>query len=163
MNRAAHAAVVLGDDLHYSSAWQLAVGALDDPDVASISVEDPEGGAYDDITVRRHSRPPEHYQVKNSNTSKTVLDQTWLTTAEKKNSKSPIRRFADTWRELTSSGDTGPLILVTTRSVDGNDPMLATRDTSTGLLDAAKIAAAGSRSKLGIARDAWAKDAEAHP
>ena len=156
MNLAPHAAIVRGDDLHYSWGWLQAVLALNSTDIASIHVEDPDSGAYDDVVIRRHTGRDEHFQVKNSNTSGTSIDETWLLTATTGKGRAPLRHYYDTWADLGGPAINADLVLVTTRTVDPNDPILKLRDINTGRLPADTIRAATPRSALGKARARWA-------
>jgi hypothetical protein len=161
MSLASRAAALRGDDLQHAVAWWWACQAIGDPDIESVSVEDPEGGAFDDVVVRRKARPTVYWQVKNSNYGDTVIDDKWLLSSAGKSpdsrARSPLQHFHDTWRRLRDGSQDFELALVANRSYDHNQPILgACRDRSTWRLDVDSIRDASGRSALGRARDAWA-------
>ena len=158
MSLSRRAAAVRGDDFHHAVAWLWVCRMLHAPEtILTVSVEDAEGGAFDDVVVRRRVGGNVFIQAKSSNYGNKIIDGDWLLTAAAPGGKSPLRRFYDTYLRLSESGERFTLELWTNRGFDHVNPLLG------GLLDQKhdKIAtdqmlAAGTRSAVGKERDAWA-------
>ncbi|TDO44172.1 hypothetical protein EV643_117195 [Kribbella sp. VKM Ac-2527] len=164
MKLPARAAALRGDDYQHAIGWQWVCEALDDPDVESVSIEDREGGAFDDIVVRRRTQPNVYWQVKSSNYGDTMVTEDWLLTKKTESGSSPLQHFHDTWRTLRDAGEPLELALVANRGFDGGHPILgAARSLYDGKLRTDEIRTAGSRSNLGKARDRWTKHLEVDP
>ncbi|WP_327640857.1 SAVED domain-containing protein [Kribbella sp. NBC_00482] len=161
MTLPARAAALRGDDYQHAIGWRWVCEALDDPDVESVSIEDREGGAFDDVVVRRRTKPTIYWQVKSSNYGDTIVNEDWLFTKKTAKGSSPLQHFYATWRTLRSAAGSFELALVANRGFDASHPILgAARSLYDGRLQIDSIRLAGSRSKLGKARVRWAKHLE---
>ena len=155
MSLSRRAAAVRGDDYHHAVAWLWVCRMLQAPEmIQSVSVEDAEGGAFDDVVVRRSVGGDFYIQAKSSNYGDKIIDGDWLLTAAAPGGKSPLRRFHETYLRLSETGERLTLELRTNRGFDHANPLLG------GLLDQKhdKIAtdrmlAAGSRSAVGSGQD----------
>lgn len=153
MALAARAAAVRGDDLQYLRAWEWTVRALHDNTIQSITVEDPGAGSFDDIVIRREDGRIRFEQVKSSNFAETALSFAALT-ASRPAGKSLLQHLFQSWRDNRGAGN--EFALLSNRSLDPNEPVLATRDNLLGKLDSERIRTAGSRTRLGRALTQWA-------
>lgn len=156
---AAQAAILRGNDYQHAIAWLWISRMLSDPArIASVSVEDPEGGAFDDVVVRRHFGPDLYIQAKSSNYGSAVIDGDWLLEAESPASQSCLQRFYSTFRALEKTTDRFVLELWTNRGFDGKNPLLGKlRDLKHHRIDTPRMLDAGPRSKVGRERDRWAQ------
>ena len=132
---------------------------LSDPArIASVSVEDPEGGAFDDVVVRRRFGPDLYIQAKSSNYGSAVIDGDWLLEADSPASRSCLQRFYSTFRDLEKTSDQFLLEFWTNRGFDGKNPLLGKlRDLKHHRIDTRRMLEAGPRSKVGRERDRWAQ------
>ena len=73
--------------------------------ILSVSVEDAEGGAFDDVVVRRAGGGDIYIQAKSSNYGDKIINRDWLLTAAAPGGKSPLRRFYDTYLRLSETGE----------------------------------------------------------
>ena len=151
------AAAVRGDDYQYAIGWTAACEALCDPDIESVSIEDANGGHFDDVVTRRLSAPDTFMQVKSSNSGNVIVDSTWLLTAATPTGRSPLQHFHATWATLTAAGRPFKLILVTNRGFDHQDPILGGhRDLLTNRIRVEDLRAQRPASKAGKERQQWA-------
>lgn len=158
MNLPRRAAVVRGDDYQHAVAWLWVCRMLQPAErILSISVEDAEGGAFDDVVVRREIRGNIYIQVKSSNYGNRVINGDWLLTRTSAGGVSPLQHFHDTYLHLCEAGERFTLELWTNRGFDHNHPLLG------GLLDkkhdkmmTGQMIDAGPKSAIGGERDAWA-------
>lgn len=150
----ARAAAVRGDDFQYTLGWYHACEALTEPGIISVSVEDADAQSFDDVAVLREDGHHLYRQAKNSNYGNVPLAEAWLLGAKGKG-KSPLRHYYDSWQALRHTG-TPTFDLVTTRSVDPEDPLLKMRDLNTCLL-MPKAAEGSGRTDVGKARKRWAQ------
>jgi hypothetical protein len=150
------AAAIRGDDYQHAVGWYWACQALDDPDIASVSVEDAAGGHFDDVVVRYRQGPDLYWQVKSSNYGSVIVDGTWLLTPATRTGRSPLQHFHATWRQLHAAGKPFELALLTNRGFDPADAILRLRDLKTEKIDIAILTAAGPRSAAGRERQRWA-------
>ncbi|MFC0623254.1 SAVED domain-containing protein [Kribbella deserti] len=158
MTLPARAAALRGDDYQHAIGWRWVCEALDDPDIESVSIEDREGGAFDDVVVRRCTQPNVYWQVKSSNYGDTMVTEDWLVTIKTNKGSSPLQHFYTTWCTFRRAAQSFELALVANRGFDGGHPILgAARSLYDGRLRTDAIRSAGTRSKLGKARDRWAK------
>lgn len=127
MNLAPRAAAIRGDDYQHAVGWYWACQALDDPGIASVSIEDAAGGHFDDVVVRRRQSPDLYWQVKSSNYGSAIVDEGWLLTPATAAGRSPLQHFHATWRDLSDSGRAFELALLTNRGFDPSDPILRLR------------------------------------
>lgn len=132
---------------------------LSDPArISSVTVEDPEGGAFDDVVVRRHCGPNLYIQAKSSNYGSAVIDGDWLLEADSPSSQSCLQRFYSTFRNLEKTTDQFLLELWTNRGFDGKNALLGElRDLKHHRIDTRQMLEAGPRSKVGRERDRWAQ------
>ena len=156
---APQAAILRGNDYQHAIAWLWISRMLSDPArIASVTVEDPEGGAFDDVVVRRHFGPDLYIQAKSSNYGSAVIDGDWLVEADSPASRSCLQRFYSTFRDLEKTTDRFVLELWTNRGFDGRNPLLGQlRDLKHHRIDTRRMLEAGPRSKVGRERDRWAR------
>ncbi|WBM79131.1 SAVED domain-containing protein [Cryobacterium breve] len=124
MNLPARAADLRGNEFQHARAWRYAVDSLTDPDILSVSVEDPEGGAFDDIVVRRASSPNLYEQAKSSNYGSTIIDQEWLFAKKTTGGKSPLQHFFSTWTSVQARNEDALFNLVSNRGYDSTHRIL---------------------------------------
>ncbi|WP_420618038.1 tetratricopeptide repeat protein [Candidatus Poriferisocius sp.] len=130
---------------------------LEDRGIASVSVEDPDGGAFDDVVVRRRVGGHIYIQAKSSNYADSVVDRDMLLTAARPGGISPLRRFYATYTALSEDGGDFSLEFWTHRAFDDANPLLgALRDLRHDRIAVDRMLAAGQRSEAGTERDAWA-------
>lgn len=153
----ARSAAVRGDQYQYALAWRYACDALTDPGVKSISIEDPSGGHFDDVVVRRRdSLPDRYFQVKSSNSGSGVVSENWLMTSATPAGRSPLQHFYATWQNLSGGARPFALTLYTNRGIEGSDPILgALRDNKDAGIRVADLRSATSGSAPGRARSRW--------
>ena len=132
---------------------------LSDPArIASVSVEDPEGGAFDDVVVRRRFGPSLYIQAKSSNYGSAVIDGDWLLEADSPASLSYLQRFYSTFKDLKETPDQFVLELWTNRGFDSENPLLGKlRDLKHDRITTRQMLEAGRRSMVGRERDRWAQ------
>jgi hypothetical protein len=155
MTLPARAAAIRGDDYQHIIGWYWACRALTDPDIISVSIEDATGGAFDDLVILRSTGADCYYQIKSSNTDKTVVDAKWFTTATAVNGKSPLQHFHNTWAAHRHDDPCPRFQLITNRAFDPTDPILKLHDkysntVGCGLRPKTRGSAAGKQ------RKAWA-------
>ncbi|MFI7529701.1 SAVED domain-containing protein [Nocardia salmonicida] len=124
-----------------------------------MSIEDANGGAFDDIVVRSTAtsgRPHLYVQVKSGVDRGAVIDADWLVTARTPTGKSPLQHFHRTWVDVTAKGEPFVLRLLSNKNYDHNDPVLKLIDNLTDKLARTKLDALTPRSKGGIQLSAWA-------
>lgn len=157
MTLPARAAALRGDDYQHAIGWWWACKALDDPNIASVSIEDKDGGSFDDIVVRRTNNPSVYWQVKSSNYGNIVVDEGWLFNSSSEKGKSALQHFHHTWRRLRQIAEPFELALVTNRGYDGGHPILGDlRDLQNDAVNVEKLRGATPGSKAGKARKDWA-------
>lgn len=125
--------------------------------IVSVSVEDSDGGAFDDVVVRRTAGPHLYIQAKSSNYGNVIVDGDWLLTSRTPNGRSPLQHFFETYTDLKESGERFSLELWTNRGLDHTNPLLGElHDRKHDKIDTERMLAAGPRSVIGGERDAWA-------
>ncbi len=156
MKLSPQAATVRGADYHHAVAWLWACRMLQAPEtILSVSVEDAEGGAFDDVVVRRAGGGDIYIQAKSSNYGDKIIDGDWLLTAAP-GGKSPLRRFYETYFRLSETGERFRLELWTNRGFDHANPLLGRLlDRKHDKIATSRMLAAGARSAVGKERDAW--------
>jgi hypothetical protein len=149
---------VRGYQYQYALAWRHACDALTDPGVDSISVEDPSGGHFDDVVIRRRDFDADQYlQVKSSNSGSGVVDEQWLTSAVTSAGRSPLQHFHSTWRDLARGNRPFVLTLYTNRGIESDHPILgALRDNKAATIRVSDLRAASAGGAAGRARAKWA-------
>lgn len=151
------AAAIRGDDYQHAVGWVAACQALCDPDIQSVSIEDANGGHFDDVVTRHRSGPDVFIQVKSSNSGNVIIDSTWLLTPASPTGQSPLQHFHATWASLTTAGRPFELILLTNRAIDHQDPVLGDlRDLKTNRVRVDELRTRAARSKAGKERRQWA-------
>lgn len=123
--------------------------------ISSVSVEDPEGGAFDDVVVRRTSEPNLYIQAKSSNYAATIINGEWLTTSRSPKGRSPLQKFYDTCTTMIERGDRFSLALWTNRGFDNQNPLLGLRDNKHDKIQTGNMLAASPNSSIGKEREAW--------
>jgi hypothetical protein len=157
MTLSPRAAAVRGDDYQYAVGWVAACEALCDADIESVSVEDADGGHFDDVVTRRRAGPDIFIQVKSSNSGNVIVDSSWLLTPVAKAGKSPLQHFHATWSSLSASGRSFELILLTNRGFDHQDPILGEfRDLVTNKVRIDELRRRAPASQAGKERERWA-------
>lgn len=157
MNLAARAADLRGNEFQHARAWRYAVDSLTDPDIVSVSVEDRDGGAFDDIVVRRVSAPNLYEQAKSSNYGNTIIDQEWLFTKRTEGGRSPLQHFFRTWQEVRERGESAQFNLVTNRGFDSTNRILGqARDQWDSRIVASRLEG-GTKTANGRALKEWAE------
>ena len=121
--------------------------------IVSVGVEVDGAGNLDDVVLYR-MRPPNTYtQVKYTVDSSTPANLAYLSAPSSSGGRSILAKVADTWRQLTSSGEPVQLAIVSNRQTDPSDALLAARDSRTRRL---LPRAAGTTGRVKHARAAWA-------
>ena len=156
---AAQAAILRGNDYQHAIAWLWISRMLSDPTrIASVTVEDPGGGAFDDVVVRRRFGPDLYIQAKSSNYGSVVIDGDWLLEVDSPASRSCLQRFYSTFRALEKTTEQFVLEFWTNRGFDGRNPLLGKlRDLKHDRIDTRRMLEAGRRSRVGRERDRWAE------
>ena len=156
MTLPSQAALVRGHDYHHAIGWLWACKMLaGQSSISSVSIEDPEGGAFDDVVVRRTSEPDLYIQAKSSNYAETIINREWLITSSSPKGLSPLQRFYKTYTTLLERGDRFSLALWTNRGFDHQNPLLRLRDNKHYKIQAGRVLAASPNSLIGKERDAW--------
>lgn len=158
MTLPARAAAIRGDDYQHAIGAYHACRVLTDPDIATVSVEDADGGAFDDIVVRVRSgcgKPHEYIQTKSSNYNNQIIDEAWLLTARTAKGKSPLQHFHDSWAMLTQAGEPFHLTLLSNRNFAETDDLLSLIDRDTDTIPPAKLEVSNA-SNVGKALERWA-------
>lgn len=151
------AAAIRGDDYQHAIAWYWACEMLCDSDIISVSVEDRAGGTFDDIVVLRHTGVNTYIQAKSSNYGDKVVNQEWLFAAKGESGKSPLRRFYETFVELSIADKSFVLEVWTNRGFDqGNFLLGKLLDQKTDTISVEQMLKAKARSNVGKERTAWA-------
>lgn len=140
MNLPARAAAIRGDNLQHVIGLYTVLEALEDEHAISVSIEDSDGGAFDDVVLRRASGLPGTWrQVKSSNYGSEVIDEEWLTTSNAEKGSSPLQAFHKTWRNLNQAGDPFDLELVTNRNLDHASALFKALNKKSDRLDPSKL------------------------
>ncbi|EEN88962.1 hypothetical protein RHOER0001_6637 [Rhodococcus erythropolis SK121] len=159
MTMPARGAVLRGDDYQHIIGLFHASRVLTDPELESVSIEDADGGAFDDIVIRTtesSDRPHEYIQVKSGVYRETVIDHDWLVKTRTKKGKSPLQHFYRTWVEVTSKGEPFTLRLISNKNYDHNDAILKLIDLHTEKIASTKLNSLTSRSDGGKQLSSWA-------
>jgi hypothetical protein len=160
MSLSARAAAIRGDDYQHAVGWYWACRALQDPDIETVSIEDPGGGSFDDVVVRRRSGRTQYIQVKSSTHGDVLVDQKWLLSPVTTKGRSPLQHFYETFLRLQASG-LFTLELWTNRGFDSTNPFLGKLlDRKSERLQTPTIEGASPRSAVGREREAWARHLE---
>ena len=152
------AALVRANDYHHAIGWLWVCEMLANrQSIMSVSVEDSDGGAFDDVVVRRTAGSLLCIQAKSSNYGNVIVDREWLLTSRTPNGRSPLQHFFTTYTDLRGSGERFSLELWTNRGLDHTNPLLGElHDRKHDKINTERMLAAGPRSVIGRERDAWA-------
>lgn len=152
------AAAIRGDDYQHAIGWFWACEMLRDPDIETVTIEDPAGGSFDDVLVRRREGANTCIQAKSSTYGNVVVDNEWLVTAATTKGRSPLQHFHDTYVMLAAAEQPFMLEFWTNRGFDHENPLLGKLlDQKSDHIDTAQMLAAGARSAVGKERDSWAE------
>lgn len=152
----ARSAPIRGDDYQHAVGWLWACRMLEDRQIASVSVEDRDGGAFDDVVVRRITGRNTYIQAKSSNYADRTIDREMLLTAARPGGKSPLQHFYDTYKALAAQGGEFSLEFWTHKAFDANNPLLSDpRDLRHDRIAVDQMLEAGPQSAIGKERDAW--------
>ena len=161
-NRSQSASRIAGDYYQHLVAWNETLEALrPGNDVLTITVEHPDAGNVDDIVVHRRTGPSTFIQVKHTVDARTPVGSKWLLETRTSNSKtlSILRKFYNSWTDLSQTYEHLELRLITDREIDHSDPIMSKIDRTTELLvpDIRHNRAASGRAQwtqhLGITED----------
>ena len=156
------AAILRGGHYQHAIGWMWVCRMLHGPDrIASVSFEDRDSGAFDDVVVRRHREPHLYIQAKSSNFGGKPVNSEWLLEGKTTTRSSPLQRFYSTFQQLAQAGERFDLELDTNRAFDPRDPLLGPlQDRKHGRIDTRQMLAASPGSKPGKQRDLWADHLE---
>lgn len=162
MTLPARAAAIRGDDYQHAIGAYHACRVLTEPDIVSVSIEDSDGGAFDDIVVRVRSgcsKPHEYIQTKSSNYNNQIIDEDWLLVAKTARGRSPLQHFHATWSKLTEAHEPFELTLLSNRNFAETDDLLSLIDRDTDTIPLARLKVSAG-SKVGKALKRWATHLE---
>lgn len=158
-------AVRIAGDMHqWLIVWQGCVTILRDNalhvanPVVAVGVEVDHAGNLDDVVLHRITPPHTYGQVKYAVDSTSPVNTDYLLKPGSSGGRSILSKIASTWKELTSDGCPVDLVVISNRVPDAGDPLVALRDSRTGLL-MPKAAHGSAKSATGVARARWAVDA----
>lgn len=151
---------IAGDDYQWLHAWRCCMEALhedltgNNPNpVIAVGIEEAGVGNGDDVVLHRAHPPNTYMQVKYAVDNRTAVNLDYL------DQSGILRKMAKTYTDLTSTGASVQMRLVTNRTIDPNDLLSTDRDGRDGRL-LPRAAQGGPKSDRGKARSAWAKKAE---
>ena len=153
-----------GDYYQWLTAWEACLillrenAAHSDNSVRSVGVELDGVGNLDDVVLLRETPPSTYIQVKYAVDSTTPVNEEYLTKPSTSGGPSVLKKIAKAWSQLAVDGQSAELVLVTNRTPDQSDDLVSVRDARTGLL-MPKAGGGGPKSRLGLARARWAKEA----
>lgn len=125
-----------GDDTQHAVAWYHALRAFDRrAQIVSVAVEAANAGNVDDVVVSYQDGPGDYIQVKASATAGLPATIQWLMADTPAGAPGILRKFYKAHAALGAMGLPGRLQLITTRSIDPNDPVLTLRDRSDRVAD----------------------------
>lgn len=157
MALSSRAAAIRGDDYQHAIGWYWACEMLGDQDIVSVSVEEADGGYFDDILVRRTQGLDHYIQAKSSNYGKTIVDREWLLASATERGKSPLQRMYATYLALKEADKAFSLELWTNRGFDNNNPFLGELlDQKSDGIRTDLVIAAKPKSLIGKESEAWA-------
>ena len=153
------AAILRGNDYQHAIAWLWVCRMLSHPDrIASVTVEDPVGGAFDDVVVRRNFGSDLYIQAKSSNHGSAMIDRDWLLETDSSAARSRLQRFYSTFRDLAATDEPFLLEVWTNQGFDTTNPLLGSlRDLKHSRINTQRMLAATPRTQIGKERDRWAE------
>lgn len=132
VGRAASGARLQGDDFQHLVVWYHALRSQRaDSRVVSIAVEAADAGNADDLVITYDDGSRHFFQAKGSVDASTPLNEAWLFKSTK-TQKGLLQRLHETWKMLKSGDKSTTLVLVTTKEIDPQDPVLSRRATIDG-------------------------------
>lgn len=153
----ASGARLAGDDYQHVLTWLHGLELLlVDGEVTRIEFEADQAGNVDDLVVHRVNQPALYHQIKFVVAQKEPLTHEWFTTPPRGSSRSPLQRFYESYKGLTSSEGAFPeMALHTNRLPAPGDPLLKhVSGTDDKLVP--RLTAQGSGSAAGQIRREWA-------
>lgn len=152
---------IAGDHYQWLHAWGGCLQVLADASdptpnpVVAVGVEVDDTGNLDDVVLFRQRPPHSYAQVKYAVDAATPVNTEFLTNLSDRGGPSVLQKIATAWAKLTEEGDAVDLAIVTNRTADHGDVLLAGRDARTGLL-LPRAAEQGAKSARGKQRAIWA-------
>lgn len=121
-----------GDEYQNLVAWNAALHALlMERDVVAVTVERPDSGNVDDVVVERADGSAEYTQVKHAVDAKTPVGYRWLTARQGAGGKSLLKKFYDSYCQLSAGTRPPAMCLVTDREIDPGDSVMRLLDRRT--------------------------------
>ena len=151
-------AAIRGDDYQHVIGWlkmcEMLAGVLQ---IASVSVEDRSGGAFDDVVVRFASGRVVYIQATSSVRGDKAIDWDYLSTSRPQG-KSRLQRWYRTYTEKSEAGEPFSLEFWTPRGFDPDNPILGSlRDLKHEMIETEEMVSAGAETRVGKERDKWAR------
>lgn len=150
---------IAGDDYQWLHAWRSCIEALHEDlignshnPVIAVGVEEAGVGNGDDVVLHRPQPPHTYMQVKYAVDNRTAVNLDYL------GQSGILRKMVKTYKDLTGTGISAQMRLVTNRTIDPHDLLMTNRDGRDGRL-LPRAAQGGAQSDRGKARAAWAKTA----
>lgn len=146
-----------GDDFQHVLTWLSALELLkSDTEVSRIEFEADRAGNVDDLVVHKSNGRTRYRQIKFVVDQQVPLSFEWFTTPPKRNSKTPLTRFFESYLKLTTSeGERPELALDTNRLLKPGDPILCHISGRNGKV-VPRLSTCPPRSASGRAREQWA-------
>lgn len=152
---------VAGDHYQWLVAWTYCLRMRRDQQrevanpIVEVELEAADGANLDDVVVRREHPPHTYLQVKYAVDARAPVNEDYLLTPTRSGGRSILQKLLAGWRELSAEDTSVDLALVTNRSPDPGDPLVAARDSRTQLL-MERAARGGPSSEKGKGRTRWA-------
>lgn len=156
----ARAAAIRGDDYQHIVGLYYALKVAVEREYESVSIEDADGGAFDDVVVRSAAAsqlPTKYIQVKTGMYNNIVIDGDWLTKTTTQRGRSPLQHFYNTWSERIADDVPFELEMFSNKNYDHNDQVLKHIDQYSRRIPAAKLDRLTSRSAGGQQLAEWAE------
>ncbi len=148
---------IAGDDYQWLHVWRCCLEALHENStgntvnpVVAVGVEEPNVGNGDDIVLHRLSAPNTYVQVKYAVDNRTPLNLSYL------DAQGVLRKLVATHTALTRDETQVEIKLLTNRTPDHEDILIAGRDSRDGRL-MPRAGLGGPLSRKGKARSEWAE------
>lgn len=152
---------IAGDMFQWLFVWQGCVRVLRDAQlhtpnpVVKVGVEVDGVGNLDDVVLYRAAPPNDYAQVKYAVDSQTPVGEEYLFAPSSTNGPSVVAKVFQIWQSLVTEEKPFQLRLISNRSPDAADPLVALRDSRTQLL-LPRAGLNGPVSRAGRARRRWA-------
>jgi hypothetical protein len=145
-----------GDYYQKLFTWYQALHLLHKSEVVTrIEFEVRDAGNVDDVVVHERDRPIVYHQIKFVMGQIELLTHDWFIAIERGKKSSLLRRFYESFNDLSTDQKPAELALWTNRQLTADDPILRHLDSRTDRLGA-RFFDAGEKSATGEARRAWA-------